>query len=65
MNLSSAEDARELVRFLVSSVGHPVVLDRNDCALLAAQVERAQILEALLLDSASVPVGREPCSCAD
>ena len=64
MNLSSAEDARELVRFLVSSVGHPV-LDRNDCALLAAQVERAQILEALLLDSASVPVGREPCSCAD
>jgi hypothetical protein len=48
MNVSPTDDARELIRFLVSSVGHPVVLDRDDCALLADRVERAMALEELL-----------------
>jgi hypothetical protein len=48
MNVSPIEDARELIRFLVSSAGHPVVLDREDCALLAAWVERARVLEEWL-----------------
>jgi hypothetical protein len=48
MNVSPTDDARELIRFLVSSVGHPVVLDRDDCALLADRVERAMVLEELL-----------------
>jgi hypothetical protein len=65
MTLSSADDTRDLVRFLVSSVGHPVVLDRYDCALLAAQFDRAQVLEALLRASASTAGNRERCLSAD
>jgi hypothetical protein len=45
MNVSPVQDARELVRFLVSSAGHPVVLDREDCALLADRIELARVLE--------------------
>jgi hypothetical protein len=48
MNVSSTDDVGELLRFLRSCVGHPVVLSRDDCALLAARVEQAQILEDIL-----------------
>lgn len=45
MTVTAAQDARELVRFLLSSAGHPVVLDRDDCALLADRIELARVLE--------------------
>ncbi len=45
MNVTPVQDARELIRFLVSNAGHPVVLDREDCALLAERVELARVLE--------------------
>jgi hypothetical protein len=45
MNVSPVQDARDLVRFLLSSAGHPVVLDREDCALLADRIELARVLE--------------------
>jgi hypothetical protein len=47
VSVHPAEDARELIRFLLSSVGHPVVLDRDDCALLAAQVERGLLMDEI------------------
>jgi hypothetical protein len=45
MTVTCVQDARELIRFLVSNAGHPVVLDREDCALLADRVELARVLE--------------------
>jgi hypothetical protein len=42
VDVSPIGEMRELIRFLTSNVGHPVVLDRDDCALLIAWLERAQ-----------------------
>jgi hypothetical protein len=48
MSASPHDDIRALIRFLVSNVGHPVVLDREDCALLTEWVERSETLEEVM-----------------
>jgi hypothetical protein len=60
MTVSRTEDARELIRFLVTNVGHPIVLDRDDCALLADRVERALDLEKMLSTRADASPRCEP-----
>jgi hypothetical protein len=60
MTVSRTEDARELIRFLVTNVGHPIVLDRDDCALLADRVERALTLEKMLVARADAAPRCEP-----
>jgi hypothetical protein len=60
MTVSRTEDARELIRFLVTNVGHPIVLDRDDCALLADRVERALALEKILTARADASARCEP-----
>jgi hypothetical protein len=62
MNVSPTNDARELIRFLMSSVGHPIVLDRDDCALLADRVERALVLEEMLCGPEVKSRDSESCS---
>jgi hypothetical protein len=69
MTVSRIEDARELIRFLITNVGHPIVLDRDDCALLADRVERALALEKILVARANAsprfepdPLGRQAVS---
>jgi hypothetical protein len=59
MSVSATDDARELIRFLITNAGHPIVLDRNDCALLAERIERAEILEGELRNSRLKPSRQE------
>jgi hypothetical protein len=63
MTVSQTDDVRELIRFLVSSVGHPVVLGRDDCALLADRVERALELEEILHSRGIATPRSEAVSC--